>query len=160
MNMNILLVIISLLFNLLSGGTTSNAPTINQDKIAGINPYLLQMMYMYGGNIDMDRAYNREYDQTYYLDDDGYRSYGWEKGSYVRVHGNLNSGIYFDFNIKMEQQQQEVVVSTPVEGLSIVTSQYSSGDAGYSFSIGPVNLQTALQLFNMASYYMVPSSTN
>jgi len=71
----------------------------------------------------------------------------------------MNSGIYFDFNIKANNYQQEVTVDTPVEGLKVVTSQYSNGEAGYSFSVGPINLYTALQIFNSASSYMVQSNT-
>lgn len=92
--MNIMLVIVALLFNLLSGGTTSNVPTtIVPDGTAWSNPnYLVQLMYMYGGNVDMNRAYEQEYDKTYYFED-GYQAYGWGKGSSVRVHGNMNSGV-------------------------------------------------------------------
>ena len=134
--MNIMLVIVVLLFNLLSGGTESNVPTtIVPDGTTWSNPdYLVQLMYMYGGNVDMNR-------------------------SSVRVHGNMNTGIYFDFDIKVDQHQQEVTVDTPVEGLKVVTSQYSNGEAGYSFSVGPINLYTAMQLFNSASSYMVQSNT-
>lgn len=158
--MNIMLVIVALLFNLLFGGTESNVPTtIVPDGTTWSNPdYLVQLMYMYGGNVDMNRNYNQEFDQTY-LFEDGYQAYGWGKGSSVRVHGNMNSGIYFDFNIKVDNYQQEVTVDTPVEGLKVVTSQYSNGEAGYSFSVGPINLYTALQIFNSASSYMVQSNT-
>ena len=75
-----MLVIVALLFNLLSGGTTSNVPTtIVPDGTAWSNPnYLVQLMYMYGGNVDMNRAYEQEYDKTYYFED-GYQAYGWAK---------------------------------------------------------------------------------
>ena len=123
--MNIMLVIVALLFNLLSG-TTSNVPTtIVPDGTTWSNPdYLVQLMYMYGGNVDMNRSYEQEYDKTYVFED-GFKDYGWGKGSSVRVHGNMNTGIYFDFDIKVDQHQQEVTVDTPVEGLKVVTSQYS-----------------------------------
>ena len=158
--MNIMLVIVALLFNLLSGGTTSNVPTtIVPDGTTWSNPdYLVQLMYMYGGNVDMNRSYEQEYDKTYVFED-GFKDYGWGKGSSVRVNGNMTTGIYFDFDIKVDQHQQEVTVDTPVEGLKVVTSQYSNGEAGYSFSVGPVNLYTAMQLFNSASSYMVQSNT-
>ncbi len=158
--MNIMLVIVALLFNLLTGNGTANiSNTISVDSSAWANPnYLVQLLYMYGGDVDMNRNYNQEFDQTY-LFEDGYQAYGWGKGSSVRVHGNMNSGIYFDFNIKVDNYQQEVTVDTPVEGLKVVTSQYSNGEAGYSFSVGPINLYTALQLFNSASSYMVQSNT-
>ena len=47
--MNIMLVIVALLVNLLSGGTESNVPTtIVPDGTAWSNPnYLVQLMYMY-----------------------------------------------------------------------------------------------------------------
>ena len=59
--MNIMLVIVVLLFNLLSGGTESNVPTtIVPDGTAWSDPnYLVQLMYMYGGNVDMNRAYEQ-----------------------------------------------------------------------------------------------------
>ena len=158
--MNIMLVIVALLVNLLSGGTESNVPTtIVPDGTAWSNPnYLVQLMYMYGGNVDMNRSYEQEYDKTYVFED-GFKDYGWGKGSSVRVHGNMNTGIYFDFDIKVDQHQQEVTVDTPVEGLKVVNSQYSNGEAGYSFRVGPVSLSSALQLFNSASSYMVQSNT-
>ena len=158
--MNIMLVIVALLFNLLTGNGTANiSNTTSVDSLAWANPnYLVQLMYMYGGNVDMNRAYEQEYDKTYVFED-GYQAYGWGKGSSVRVHGNMNTGIYFDFDIKVDQHQQEVTVDTPVEGLKVVTSQYSNGEAGYSFSVGPINLYTALQLLNSASSYMVQSNT-
>ena len=158
--MNIMLVIVALLFNLLTGhGTANISNTTSVDSSAWANPnYLVQLLYMYGGDVDMNRNYNQEFDQTYVFED-GYQAYGWGKGSSVRVHGNMNSGIYFDFNIKANNYQQEVTVDTPVEGLKVVTSQYSNGEAGYSFSVGPINLYTALRLFNSASSYMVQSNT-
>lgn len=158
--MNIMLVIVALLFNLLTGNGTANiSNTTSVDSSAWANPnYLVQLLYTYGGDVDMNRNYNQEFDQTYVFEN-GYQAYGWGKGSSVRVHGNMNSGIYFDFNIKASNYQQEVTVDTPVEGLKVVTSQYSNGEAGYSFSVGPVNLYTALQLFNSASSYMVQSNT-
>ena len=147
--MNIMLVIVALLFNLLAGNGTANiSNTTSVDSSAWANPnYLVQLMYMYGGN-----------DKTYVFED-GFKDYGWGKGSSVRVHGNMNTGIYFDFDIKVDQHQQEVTVDTPVEGLKVVTSQYSNGEAGYSFSVGPINLYNAMQLFNSASSYMVQSNT-
>ena len=144
--MNIMLVIVALLFNLLAGNGTANiSNTTSVDSSAWANPnYLVQLMYMYGGNVDMNRSYEQEYDKTYVFED-GFKDYGWGKGSSVRVHGNMNTGIYF--------------VDTPVEGLKVVTSQYSNGEAGYSFSVGPINLYNAMQLFNSASSYMVQSNT-
>lgn len=158
--MNIMLVIVALLFNLLAGNGTANiSNTTSVDSSAWANPnYLVQLMYMYGGNVDMNRSYEQEYDKTYVFED-GFKDYGWGKGSSVRVHGNMNTGIYFDFDIKVDQHQQEVTVDTPVEGLKVVTSQYSNGEAGYSFSVGPINLYNAMQLFNSASSYMVQSNT-
>lgn len=158
--MNIMLVIVALLFNLLTGNGTANiSNTTSVDSSAWANHnYLVQLLYTYGGDVDMNRNYNQEFDQTY-LFEDGYQAYGWGKGSSVRVHGNMNSGIYFDFNIKVNDYQQEVTVDTPVEGLKVVTSQYSNGEAGYSFSVGPITLYNALQLFNSASSYMVQSNT-
>ena len=142
-----MLVIVALLFNLLAGNGTANiSNTTSVDSSAWANPnYLVQLMYMYGGNVDMNRSYEQEYDKTYVFED-GFKDYGWGKGSSVRVHGNMNTGIYFDFDIKVDQHQQEVTVDTP-------------GEAGYSFSVGPINLYNAMQLFNSASSYMVQSNT-
>ena len=65
--MNIMLVIVALLFNLLTGNGTANiSNTTSVDSSAWANPnYLVQLMYMYGGNVDMNRAYEQEYDKTY-----------------------------------------------------------------------------------------------
>lgn len=111
--MNIMLVIVALLFNLLTGNGTANiSNTTSVDSSAWANPnYLVQLMYMYGGNVDMNRAYEQEYDKTYVFED-GYQAYGWGKGSSVRVHGNMNTGIYFDFDIKVDQHQLQCSFST------------------------------------------------
>ena len=158
MNMNTILVILSLLFNLLSGGTVGTLPTTEQTT-TGFDPRFLQAMFMYGGNVDMNRDYNQNFDKTYYFDN-GFESAGWGQGSSVRVHGNMNSGFMFDFDIKASQHQQEVNITSPIDGVTVVTNQYSSGDSGYSYSIGPINLQTAIQLFNYAASYMTPSNAS
>ena len=158
MNMNVLIVIISLLFNLLTGGTTGNTAPSNVQEVTGFDPRFIQSVLMFGGNVDMNRGFTQEYDKTYYLDDDGYQSYGWGKGSSVRVHGNYRDGFSFDFDIKANQHQENVTFDSPIDGVSIVTRQYTSGDAGYSFSVGPISLQTALQLFSYAASYMTPSN--
>lgn len=159
--MNIMLVIVALLVNLLSGGTESNVPYHNCTGWYGV----VQSQLSCSAHVHVRRQrrheqdpMNKEYDKTYVFED-GFKDYGWGKGSSVRVHGNMNTGIYFDFDIKVDQHQQEVTVDTPVEGLKVVTSQYSNGEAGYSFSVGPINLYTAMQLFNSASSYMVQSNT-
>lgn len=157
MNMNVLIVIISLLFNMLAGGTTGNTTPANVQEITGFDPRFLQTMIMFGGNVDMNRGFTQEYDKTYCLDD-SYQSYGWGKGSTVRIHGNYRDGFSFDFDIKATQHQENMTFDTPIDGVSIVTRQYTSGDAGYSFSVGPISLQTALQLFSYAASYMTPSN--
>lgn len=157
MNMNVLIVIISLLFNLLAGGTTGNTAPSNVQEVTGFDPRFIQSVLMFGGNVDMNRGFTQEYDKTYYLDD-GYQSYGWGKGSTVRIHGNYRDGFSFDFDIKATQHQENMTFDTPIDGVSIVTRQYTSDDAGYSFSVGPISLQTALQLFSYAASYMTPSN--
>lgn len=157
MNMNVLIVIISLLFNMLAGGTTGNTTPANVQEITGFDPRFLQTMIMFGGNVDMNRGFTQEYDKTYCLDD-SYQSYGWGKGSTVRIHGNYRDGFSFDFDIKATQHQENMTFDTPIDGVTIVTHQYTAGDAGYSFSVGPIGLQTALQLFSYAAPYMTPSN--
>lgn len=159
MNIQTVLVVISLLFHLISGGggTAGTIPTTGQGNMAGFDPRFLQAMFLYGGNVDMNKAFNQEYDQTYYFDD-GYESSGFGKGSSVRIHGNMNSGFTFDFNIKASQHQQVVNVTSPIDGVTIVTHQYSSGDSGYSYSVGPISLQTAIGLFSYAMSSMTPSN--
>ena len=131
MNIQTLLVVLSMLFSLIAGGGT--IPTTGQGNMAGFDdPRFLQAMFLYGGNVDMNKAFNQEYDQTYYFNE-GYESTGWGKGSSVRIHGNMNSGFTFDFNIKANQHQQVVNVTSPIDGVTIVTNQYSSGDSGYSY---------------------------
>lgn len=142
MNIQTVLVVLSLLFHLISGGTTGTIPTTGQGNMAGFDdPRFLQAMFLYGGNIDMNKAFNQEYDQTYYFND-GYESTGWGKGSSVRIHGNMNSGFTFDFNIKANQHQQVVNVTSPIDGVTI----------------GPISLQTAIGLFSYAMSSMTPSN--
>lgn len=126
MNIQTVLVVLSLLFHLISGGTTGTIPTTGQGNMAGFDPRFLQSMFLYGGNVDMNKAFNQEYDQTYYFND-GAVSTGFGEVSSVRIHGNMNSGFTFDFNIKASQHQQVVNVTSPIDGVTIVTNQYSSG---------------------------------
>ena len=156
-NIQTVLVVLSLLFHLISGGTTGTIPTTGQGNMAGFDPRFLQSMFLYGGNVDMNKAFNQEYDQTYYFND-GAVSTGFGEVSSVRIHGNMNSGFTFDFNIKASQHQQVVNVTSPIDGVTIVTNQYSSGDSGYSYSIGPISLQTAIGLFSYAMSSMTPSN--
>ena len=125
MNIQTVLVVLSLLFHLISGGTTGTIPTTGQGNMAGFDPRFLQSMFLYGGNVDMNKAFNQEYDQTYYFND-GAVSTGFGEVSSVRIHGNMNSGFTFDFNIKASQHQQVVNVTSPIDGVTIVTNQYSS----------------------------------
>lgn len=158
MNIQTVLVVLSLLFHLIYGGTTGTIPTTGQGNMAGFDdPRFLQAMFLYGGNVDMNKAFNQEYDQTYYFND-GAVSTGFGEVSSVRIHGNMNSGFTFDFNIKANQHQQVVNVTSPIDGVTIVTNQYSSGDSGYSYSIGPISFQTAIGLFSYAMSSMTPSN--
>ena len=157
MNANLLVVIISLLLNLLAGGATGNTTPSNVQEVTGFDPRFIQTVLMFGGNVDRDRGFTQEYDRTYSLDD-GYQAYGWGKGSTVRIHGNYRDGFSFDFDIKANQHLENLTFDTPIDGVSIVTRQYTSGDAGYSFSVGPIGLQTALQLFSYAAPSLTPSN--
>ena len=63
MNIQTLLVVLSMLFSLIAGGGT--IPTTGQGNMAGFDdPRFLQAMFLYGGNVDMNKAFNQEYDQT------------------------------------------------------------------------------------------------
>ena len=45
MNMNVLIVIISLLFNLLTGGTTGNTAPSNVQEVTGFDPRFIQRVH-------------------------------------------------------------------------------------------------------------------
>ena len=95
-----------------------------------------------------------EIDQTIDLGDGQWTQYGYGEGSTVRIHGNLNSGLYFDFSIKGSQWDSQKQVTSPIEGITITQTSYSSADSGYSFSVGPISLQTALTLWNAPTSQM------
>ena len=98
--------------------------------------------------------YKGKIDQTIDLGDGQWKQYGYGEGSTVRIHGNLNSGLYFDFSIKGSQWDSQKQVTSPIEGITITQTSYSSADSGYSFSVGPISLQTALTLWNATTSQM------
>ena len=147
---NIIVAIVMFLQILLSGGNVNG----NQNYT---NMNWLQLMALLGNNNASTSWYMdswSEIDQTIDLGDGQWERYGYGKGSTVRIHGNLDSGMYFDFSIKGSQWDSQKQVTNPVEGITITQTSYNSGDSGYSFSVGPVTLQTALNLWNMATSQM------
>ena len=158
-----IIVILSLLFNLLTGGSLAgnwqpidygNQTTGTTASITAMMPNQMQMMLpmlMFGGNINLNQSNWDQVDQTIDLGSGNWQSYGFGQGSSVRIHGSMTNGMYFDFTVKGNTYDQSQKVTSPIEGLTITTSQYSGSDAGYSFSVGPVNWQTALTLFNYAT---------
>lgn len=163
MNIQMIIVILSLLFNLLTGGSLAgnwqpidygNQTTGTTASITAMMPNQMQMMLpmlMFGGSVNMNQSNWDQVDQTIDLGSGNWQSYGFGQGSSVRIHGSMTNGMYFDFTVKGNTYDQSQKVTSPIEGLTITTSQYSGSDAGYSFSIGPVNWQTALTLFNYAT---------
>lgn len=163
MNIQMIIVILSLLFNLLTGGSLAgnwqpidygNQTTGTTASITAMMPNQMQMMLpmlMFGGNINLNQSNWDQVDQTIDLGSGNWQSYGFGQGSSVRIHGSMTNGMYFDFTVKGNTYDQSQKVTSPIEGLTITTSQYSGSDAGYSFSVGPVNWQTALTLFNYAT---------
>ncbi len=167
MNVRMIVVILSLLFNLLTGGSLAGnwQPIDYGNQTAGTmisstgfnmqNPMqMLWLMQMMGGNINMNQSNWDQVDQTIDLGSGNWQSYGFGQGSSVRVHGSMTNGMYFDFTVKGNSYDQSQQVVAPIEGLTITTNQYSGTDSGYSFSVGPVNWQTALTLFNYATSSM------
>ena len=166
MNIQMIIVILSLLFNLLTGGSLAgnwqpidygNQTTGTTASITAMMPNQMQMMLpllMFGGNINLNQSNWDQVDQTIDLGSGNWQSYGLGKGSSVRIHGSMTNGMYFDFTVKGNTYDQSQKVTSPIEGLTITTSQYSGSDAGYSFSVGPVNWQTAMSLFNYATSSM------
>ena len=161
-----IIVILSLLFNLLTGGSLAgnwqpidygNQTTGTTASITAMMPNQMQMMLpmlMFGGNINLNQSNWDQVDQTIDLGSGNWQSYGFGQGSSVRIHGSMTNGMYFDFTVKGNTYDQSQKVTSPIEGLTITTSQYSGSDAGYSFSVGPVNWQTAMSLFNYATSSM------
>ncbi len=170
MNIQMIIVILSLLFNLLTGGSLAgnwqpidygNQTTGTTASITAMMPNQMQMMLpmlMFGGSINMNQSNWDQVDQTIDLGSGNWQSYGFGQGSSVRIHGSMANGMYFDFTVKGNTYDQSHQVTSPIEGLTITTSQYSGSDAGYSFSVGPVNWQTALTLFNYATSSMDTAS--
>lgn len=169
MNIQLIVVILSLLFNLLTGGSIAgnwqpidgNQTTGTTASITAMMPNQMQMMLpmlMFGGSINMNQSNWDQVDQTIDLGSGNWQSYGFGQGSTVRIHGSMINGMYFDFTVKGNTYDQSHQVTSPIEGLTITTSQYSGSDAGYSFSVGPVNWQTALTLFNYATSSMDTAS--
>lgn len=166
--MQYLIVIAALLWNLLTGGsvagnwqplyggsyTTPSTSTSSWSLMwnggLGGQSSLLSLIYMMGGNINMSQSSWDSIDQTINIDD-GWERYGFGQGSSVRIHGNWSDGVYFDFTVKANSYDQSREWSEPIDGLTISSSSYSSSDSSYSFSVGPLNLRTALNLFSYAT---------
>ena len=148
---NIIVAIVMVLQILISGGN-ANGSQNNMNNMSW-----LQLMALMGNNNVSTNWYQdswKEIDQTIDLGDGQWQQYGYGKGSSVRIHGNLNTGMYFDFSIKGNQWDSQRQVTSPVEGITITQTSYNSGDSGYTFSVGPVTFQTALNLWNMATSQM------
>ena len=92
---NIIVVIVMVLQILLSGGNANGNQNYN-------NMNWLQLMALMGNNVSTNWYQDswNEIDQTIDLGDGQWKQYGYGEGSTVRIHGNLNSGLYFDFSIK------------------------------------------------------------
>lgn len=147
---SIIVAIVMVLQILLSGGNANGNQNYN-------NMNWLQLMALMGNNNVSTNWYQdswNEIDQTIDLGDGQWKQYGYGEGSNVRIHGNLNSGLYFDFSIKGSQWDSQKQITSPVEGITITQTSYSSADSGYSFSVGPISLQTALTLWNATTSQM------
>ena len=146
---SIIVVIVMVLQILLSGGNANGNQNYN-------NMNWLQLMALMGNNVSTNWYQDswNEIDQTIDLGDGQWKQYGYGEGSTVRIHGNLNSGLYFDFSIKGSQWDSQKQVTSPIEGITITQTSYSSADSGYSFRVGPISLQTALTLWNATTSQM------
>ena len=146
---SIIVVIVMVLQILLSGGNANGNQNYN-------NMNWLQLMALMGNNVSTNWYQDswNEIDQTIDLGDGQWKQYGYGEGSTVRIHGNLNSGLYFDFSIKGSQWDSQTQVTSPLEGITMTQTSDSSADSGYSFSVGPISLQTALTLWNATTSQM------
>ena len=146
---SIIVAIVMILQILLSGGNANGNQNYN-------NMNWLQLMALMGNNVSTNWYQDswNEIDQTIDLGDGQWKQYGYGEGSTVRIHGNLNSGLYFDFSIKGSQWDSQKQVTSPIEGITITQTSYSSADSGYSVSVGPISLQTALTLWNATTSQM------
>ncbi len=154
MNTNIILVVISILFNLITGGGIASGSIPSMGQTGNFPNYLMQMLYLYGGSINMEQSNWDSIDKTIDIGSGSYESYGFGKGSTVRVYGNVRDGVAFDFSIKQSQYDHNLDVSSPVDGVKITTSQYSGSDSGYNIHIDPISLQKALELFSQSLTYL------
>ena len=110
---SIIVVIVMVLQILLSGGNANGNQNYN-------NMNWLQLMALMGNNVSTNWYQDswNEIDQTIDLGDGQWKQYGYGEGSTVRIHGNLNSGLYFDFSIKGSQwDSQKQVTSRLKESL-------------------------------------------
>mgnify|MGYP007122384398 FL=1 len=117
---NIIVVIVMVLQILLSGGNANGNQNYN-------NMNWLQLMALMGNNVSTNWYQDswNEIDQTIDLGDGQWKQYGYGEGSTVRIHGNLNSGLYFDFSIKGSQWDSQKQVTSPIEGITITQTRYS-----------------------------------
>ena len=145
-----ILVVMALILQML-GSNGGNTPNAN-----GQNINWLQIMSLMGGNpyVNWYQDASNEVDYTIDLGEGQWEQYGYGKGSKVRVHGNLNTGLYFDFSVDGNQWNQAQQVTSPIEGVTITQRSYNDSNTGYSYSIGPISWQTAINLWNMASTQM------
>ena len=160
MDMNMIIVVISLLFNLVSsvlgGGTTGIVTGTTQQPVQQTAPnmmQMLQMMTLLGGNTNWYQTNINEVDYTIPLDGNGWEKYGFAQGSKVRVHGNLKDGLYFSFSIKGKQYDQSYMPNQVLGGISTVVKTYSGSETGFDVDIGPVGIQQIMYLLNYTSLY-------
>lgn len=146
---NIVMALVMVLQLLLSGGGAIGEQSNNMSW--------LQLMALLGSNNTYTNWYQDDWyevDKTIDLGGGQWEEFGYGQGSTVRVHGNLRNGLYFDFSVQGMKYNSQHQVTNPVDGVTITQEIYSSGDSGYTFSVGPINFQTALSLWNMATSQM------
>ena len=160
MNMNMIVVVISLLFNLMStilGGGTAGITTGSTQPVQQSTPnitQMLQMMYMLGGNVNWYQNNVDQVDYTVPLDSNGWEKYGFAQGSKVRIHGNIKEGLYFNFSIKGKQYDQSYMPNQVLGGISTVVRTYSGNETGFDVEVGPVGIQQIMYLLNFTSPYL------
>ena len=114
---NIIVVIVMVLQILLSGGNANGNQNYN-------NMNWLQLMALMGNNVSTNWYQDswNEIDQTIDLGDGQWKQYGYGEGSTVRIHGNLNSGLYFDFRNKLRARLKESLLPRRVIALLILVT--------------------------------------
>lgn len=139
--MSEILVVIAMVFQLLCGSATTE-----QANIGNLFPLFLSVGS--STNLNLSQSNWDEVDVKFDLGNGGYEKYGLGKGSSCRIHGNLNRGLYLDFELEAETWSKTKEVIEPVEGITITSRSSSDAGGSYQVSFGPLKWEDIVSLFN------------